>query len=56
MAIHSSGENGSRKAMRGISDFCWGAAKKDTPLKKYGELKSMTSLRALDTLRAAKDM
>lgn len=56
MAIHSSVEKGNRKAMRGIWDFCVGAARKDTPLKKYGTLKSMTSLRVLETLSAAKDM
>lgn len=56
MAIQSSVEKGSRNAIRGMSDFFCGAARKETPLKKYGTLKSMTSLRVLETLSAAKDM
>lgn len=56
IAIHNSGEKGSRNAIKGISDFCCGAAKNDTPLKKYGALKSITSLRALETLSAANDI
>lgn len=47
MAIQSSGENGKRKASNGMSDFDCGAANKDTPLWKYGALKSITSARAL---------
>lgn len=56
MAIHNSGENGKRNAISGISDFCCGAAKNDTPLKKQGALKSITSLLALETLSGAKDI
>lgn len=47
IAIQSSGENGSKNAKSGISDFVLGAARSDTPLWKYGALKSITSARAL---------
>lgn len=47
MAIQSSGENGNKNASRGISDFLFGDASKDTPLWKYGILKSITWARAL---------
>lgn len=47
MAIHSSGENGNKNASKGISDFLFGDASKDTPLWKYGILKSITWARAL---------
>lgn len=47
MAIHSSGENGNRNASNGTSDFLFGDASKDTPLWKYGMLKSITWARAL---------
>lgn len=56
IANHNSKLNGNKKASNGISDFCCGEAKKDTPLKKYGALKSITSDLALDTLKAAKDI
>lgn len=47
MAIHSSGENGNKNASNGISDLVCGAANNETPLWKYGALKSITSARAL---------
>lgn len=47
IAIQSSGENGSRNASSGISDFVFGDASSDTPPWKYGTLKSMASARAL---------
>lgn len=47
IAIHNSGENGNKNANNGISDFVFGDANNDTPLWKYGILKSMTSARAL---------
>lgn len=47
-AIHNSGENGMRKANNGISVLTFGAASKDTPLWKYGALKSITSARVLN--------
>lgn len=49
MAIHSSGENGNRNASNGISDFVFGDASNDTPLWKYGMLKSIAKARALMT-------
>lgn len=51
MAIHNSGENGKRNARRGISDLVVGAASNETPLWKYGTLKSMASARALNKKR-----
>jgi len=56
MANQSSKLNGNKNANKGISDFCLGDAKYETPLKKYGALKSITSALALVTLNAAKDM
>lgn len=47
IAIQSSGENGSKNANRGISDFVFGAARSETPPWKYGALKSITSARVL---------
>ena len=46
-AIHSSGENGIKNAKSGMSVLTFGAASKETPLWKYGTLKSMTSARLL---------
>lgn len=46
-AIHNSGENGMRKANNGMSVLTFGAASKETPLWKYGALKSITSARIL---------
>lgn len=47
IAIHSSGEKGSKKASSGISDSVFGAASSETPLWKYGAVKSITSARDL---------
>lgn len=47
IAIHNSGENGIRNAKSGISVLTFGAANSETPLWKYGALKSMTSARDL---------
>lgn len=47
MAIHNSGENGIRNASSGMSVLIFGAANNDTPLWKYGALKSITSARDL---------
>lgn len=47
MAIQSSGENGSKNANNGISDLVFGEASNDTPLWKYGMLKSITLARDL---------
>lgn len=41
MAIHKFALNGSRKANNGMSVLAFGAARNDTPLKKYGTEKSM---------------
>uniref|UniRef100_A0A182JF74 Uncharacterized protein n=1 Tax=Anopheles atroparvus TaxID=41427 RepID=A0A182JF74_ANOAO len=49
MAIHSSGEKGSKNASSGISVAVSGAASSDTPPWKYGIVKSITSERALNT-------
>lgn len=42
IAIHNSGEKGNKNASRGISVLCLGAARNETPLKKYGTEKSIT--------------
>lgn len=47
MAIHNSGEKGNKNANNGISDLVFGDASKETPLWKYGILKSMAWARAL---------
>lgn len=47
MAIQSSGENGNKNANNGISDLVFGDANNETPLWKYGILKSITCARAL---------
>lgn len=51
MAIQSSGENGNKNANNGISDFRFGDANNDTPLWKYGMLKSITCALALHTIQ-----
>lgn len=51
IAIQSSGENGNKNANNGISDLVFGDASKDTPLWKYGILKSMAWARALQKIK-----